>query len=266
MVAPLYAAAGEVVAISAVPSGNNLTISYQMVDPNGVPLVSPTDKPIAFGLKADITLGCGCIEGSSSYSGSFRVYPDYVYDVGAGYSFYGGTPIADPAAAGSLALGGTVTSASLCMARIESGTAGPNPGPVSGTLLTLTLDGIGPLDVTVSADTSRGGIVASGAVADNLPQVAVVNVVPDCWTCDGQNLGNGTGDTAVNFADLAMLKTGMFTDACDEAWGTALGQYNTCADFSRDGHVNFADLALLKANMFSSGYTACGSPVAACTP
>jgi hypothetical protein len=151
MVAPLYAAANEVVTFALVPTGQDVTISYVVAEPNGVPIGSPTDTPLAFGLKADVTAAVppagGCLADSSGYSSAFELYPDWIYDMGLVWGDPNDDPIADPAGAGALALG-SVSSASVCMARVQETVPGPNPGPAADTLLTLSLEGFGSVQLT----------------------------------------------------------------------------------------------------------------------
>jgi len=256
LAAPLFAA--NVVNVTLTPSGQNVTVSYAM---DG----GSTFTPVAIGLKADITAGVGCISGSSSYTANFIVYPDYIYSH-AGTAFTGGHPIAKPAVAGELVLPPTVTSASICMAKIVLATPGPNPGPASDTLLVLSLQGVGSVDLTVSADTGRGGVVGSGAVTTNLPQTVSVNCVPQCWTamCDGQANGDADCDTECNFNDYDALYNAFFTDLGVNTLGTAYGDHNPCADFDRDGSINFNDYDVLSINFFTTPGTTPGTPVLPC--
>jgi hypothetical protein len=264
MAAPLCAGVGDILTITGTPSGNDLTISYAMsADPN--------DTPVAFGLNVAITAGCGCITGSSSYSANFEVYPDYIYDLIQDSRSYvwgstdpNNTPIADPAAAGGLDLGPAVTSASICMARIQETTPGPNPGPTSDTLVTLTLEGVAAVSVTIDADSTRGGVVSSGPVSDNLPQIVAMSLVADCWACDGQNLGNTNGDTAINYVDLGDWSNAIFTNCTSNTWGAGLNEYNACADTNHDGAVNYVDLGDWSNGIFTSGYTACTTTARPC--
>jgi hypothetical protein len=136
---------------------------------------------------------------------------------------------------------------------------GEDPPAQSGTLAEICICGCDPVNVSISENAIRGGVVMedpeatptvvlNGCSVNTLP----VCVEPTCWDnvgqCGGQGLGDGTCNGSIDFADLAQLKGSFFKNKGDVG-------YNCCADYDQSESVNFADLAILKANFFTSGYT-----------
>jgi hypothetical protein len=135
---------------------------------------------------------------------------------------------------------------------------GVDPDPCDcGDLVSFRVSGTGPIDVTISVNEIRGGIVNEDA-SITTPSITECDPfqcnppLPTCWdelyACGGQMKGDVNCDGGINFVDLGRLKIAFFSSK---------GQpnYDCCADFNHDNGVNFLDLGILKVYFFTSGHT-----------
>ena len=116
----------------------------------------------------------------------------------------------DPVASGVDALGGLSTAGIT----VELGSlydmdaATPDTPPLTGDLFKITVDI--PCNLTIE-DTiqkgTRGGIVLEDGSGANLVSSGCTldQFGPACWNCDGQDLGNANGDTAVKVNTTVVL-------------------------------------------------------------
>jgi hypothetical protein len=258
------------VLITCSDQGNGeALVSYQVLVEDGV------DPGLMRAIALDITVDGGAtIDAIKGYAAEGAATPADESGIPAGYSIYMGSisllpandpnivdfgdPVAPdtyPDTAGQLGSSGiTVEMGSLY--------AEGDPAPAAGgDLFTLQLGDNGEADtiLTIAANTTRGGcVMEDGSPANVIAPGCVIEFGGGCWTCDGQNLGNADGDTAIGFLDLGILKNAFFTSAAGSPHGTGPGQYNCCADFDRDGVIGFLDLGIIKTNFFTGGYTPCG--------
>ncbi len=251
LAAPLFAAnpdPNEIVVFSGnTATSGALALSYQIEDVTnpGVAKTVDTTPPVGLGLKVEVISGDAKINSVSGLSTAFKVYPDYLNyltgqtgDPNANDYYIGmGDPMADPAGPGWLDISGGVTTASICMGRLEDGVQGPNPGPNADALLTLGFTGTTASQVKVSLDTKRGGVVGeTAALRTNLPQIFTVTFGPACWNNSCQPFGDANGDGYIDASDVQLLIA---------AWS---GAYNPCVDFNHDGFIDASDVQIILAH------------------
>ncbi|MBW8015535.1 MAG: hypothetical protein FVQ82_05050 [Planctomycetes bacterium] len=165
----------------------------------------------------------------------FNVFMDAAYTAETAtpgsYSLGDGTPVADPDAAGELAL--PAAKISLCMGILDAGQGGAGAGTyVVGTITT------GAATVAITADALRGGIVgddldaatiAGGPIGPGGPACA-------CWNHSCFTMGDANGDGFITSQDVQALLA---------AWGQP---YEECVDFNQDGFITSQDVQVLLAS------------------
>lgn len=150
---PLFAA--NTITITASDSGSGVLSVYYNVD------AASTSDPVGIALNFSSSAGTTQVADVTNVDPCFPVYLDYAHDNNTGYDFdpVVGTPLAKPDAAGVPA--GTVSNFAVCMGRLEK--AAPSKG-VAHKLCDIKFTAVGAAaytDVTIAADTLRGGVVGS---------------------------------------------------------------------------------------------------------
>lgn len=170
----------------------------------------------------------------------FNVFMDSAWDEvvnGDGeYAIGDGTPVANPAAKGPIAL--PATSISLCMGKVDmaEGQAAVTAGTVD--VATVVTSGV----VTVTLDTLRGGIVGDAVTPDPDGEIlAGATIGPvGCVTCKGDQ----SGDSRVSLTDLGAIVS-LIKDYAAEGYSVATPAGYECSDIDGDGTVSLTDLGLL---------------------
>jgi hypothetical protein len=122
----------------------------------------------------------------------------------------------------------------------------------AGDLVSFRVRGSGTVDVTITVNAIRGGVVDEDASIRTPSITACWGHPPhtclESYECGGHDDGDANCDGCVNFIDLGLLKVAFFSTK---------GQpnYNCCADFNDDNGCNFIDLGIMKSNFFSCGHT-----------
>lgn len=250
LTAPLYA--GTITFGPAVNNGPNCTIPYTTSDP----------APVAMGLDVDCSAG---VIDAVAVDSFFDIYMDDAYDLGAGYTYGAGEPIAEQAAAG----GANLPLANFCISM--GGLGGEveplDPAPSSGV---ITLDSAGGATGQLTENALRGGVIdvdgnamtvvglpldftigaecplADPGHPDNAAWLEVGS--PECWCYLLQCFGDAdnVNDGALNVnkqkwviqADLDILVAG-WQKKRTEAATLPFAEY-ICASFDRnnDGALN----------------------------
>jgi len=225
LAAPLYAA--NVVTLSATDAGSGqVLITYNVTEGD--------ENPVGMGLKISLTNDatvndpCDVLETNPQ----FNTYIDYVADMAEpnAYVLGEGHPLANPDAAGVAPANASVVS--VCMGRL---TDPPTAADPCGLVIKLQLHqgSAGTTDVTVDADTLRGGVVGSSFTV--VPASCTVTFGIDCWVDNKcQPCGDWNGDYLISPADA----TGLVA-----AWSP--NPYERCADFNHDGIISPADATIL---------------------
>lgn len=238
LTAPVFAAEGDPnVLITCDADG---TVSYQLLDEDGS---NPGLANLMRGIALDITVDGGAtIDAISDYDAEDDAVPADSTQIGTGYVVYMGSiqfaadpnyvssfgdpvaPNTDPDALGGLGTSGiTVEMGSLYP---EGGTA----PPTSGVLFKLTVSG--PCNMTIAANTTRGGCVLEDGSPANVISSGCEVGEGDCWTFDCFDCGDTNGDCAITFAgDVQTIIN---------AWPASGFPYNKCADINKDGSITFA--------------------------
>lgn len=165
----------------------------------------------------------------------FNVFMDSIFSTPAN-GLGDGTPIADPAAAGEMALGAGVTEISLCMGIVDTG--GSRGGAAAGTYTVATIT-TGAATVTIDADTLRGGIVGDDLVAGT---IAGGPITVAATFCVGDTNGNGY----IYTDDLTALVTYMsgfsaeyyYVDGADP-------RFDVKMDINQNGYIYTDDLTAM---------------------
>jgi hypothetical protein len=120
-----------------------------------------------------------------------------------------------------------------------------------GNLVSFRVAGNGTIDVAITVNPIRGGVVNedAGTQTPSITGCQVLLSVPTCWDvaeCPGQALGDATCDGSVNALDVFKLK---------QSWLKSFGQagYNCCANFNHVTSVNALDMFILKQNWLATG-------------
>ena len=188
----------------------------------------------------------------------FNVFMDAAFTAEAAeagsYELGGGTPIADPDAAGELALAAGVTKISLCMGILDESEA--QGGAVAGTYTVATIATCG--GVTITADTLRGGIVG-----DDLDAATIAGGTVVCG--GGVCVGDIVEDGILGIPDLQAL-VGLLGNSYDLVnpalpfLGSEYALYPADADYpanaavynydqSADGIIGIPDLQAMTADL-----------------
>ncbi|MHC4476978.1 MAG: hypothetical protein ACYTEL_15130 [Planctomycetota bacterium] len=241
--------ADVVISVSAGPGPNDVTIRYDASsEPNRVRM---------FALDIVVESTCACdsnavITEVNCVSADYYVYPGSVsIDAGGNVTDWGscecgyGLP-------GPLVLDNAAT---IEMGSLYVGEANA-PAP-SGDLVILSLEGPDDIQVSVSENAIRGGVVMENpyeAVNVELNGGTVPGTCPclcpscwELWACAGQPSGDATCDGSINLADLFALKAAFGKSA---PWSGS----ECCSDYNHDQSVNLGDLFILKAGFGSGGY------------
>ena len=73
-----------------------------------------------------------------------------------------------------------------------------------------------------------------------------------CWNCDGQGLGDGTGDGKNNYLDFSGVSSSWLTTSLDPT-------YRCCNDYNRDGSIGIPDLVSQAENFTRDDLGICDS-------
>jgi hypothetical protein len=243
-----------------VPAYATVTITCAETDGNCVMVSFVNDDAEmnvrAFALDIQLDTADACVCDVNCVNADYTIYPGSIVIDEDGVVTDDGTCLCDDSYPQTLpgldSNGVTIEMGSLYEMGVD-----PEPAQ-SGDLVEICLCGCGPVNVSISENAIRGGVVMEDP--DVSPTVVITGcsldlgicVEPTCWDninqCGGQDDGDGTCDGSVLFDDLAQLKASFFKNKGDVG-------YNCCADYDQSEQVNFADLAILKANFFNSGYT-----------
>lgn len=243
--------------VNCSAAANVVTISYVASD--------DANLPRAFGL--DITVDGGAtFTGLTDLSEDFWVHPGTI-DIVDGNVIDEGTPLASGTGAkpGLGSNGITIEMGSLYASGDPCDPCHPNPPPLSGDLVSVTLSGSGTVHVTITGNAARGNVVLETVAEADVDYGAGCDVTFDCfpgsdpkyaqwvtqhkpksWCCAAQWLGDATGDGKVTVLDLYAVKKAWGKTFATGPWGTGLGQYNCAADFNHSGNVTVLDLYIVK--------------------
>ena len=184
MAVPLYAA-GRItfVATDNVSSPGTCTITFDANDLLGI-------EPVALGLDVKVNGSdpCHAITAVSGMESFFEIFMDYAYDDPCNYTYGAGHPVADPCAAGSIAL----PSHHFCVSMGGlGGESDPEEkaAPDNGTAFVLTAGNLKyPSTVTghIKINALRGGVIGKDTdpMETNLVPVHLpftITVSPDCF-------------------------------------------------------------------------------------
>ena len=148
----------------------------------------------------------------------------------------------------------------------------PNPPGPSGTLIQFGLDcsklvgNFGTIDVSISANAKRGGIVLEDGSSVPIiispstyvpPKLSFCRSNFACWLCPGQPSGDPDGNGSVGSLDYLAFKKAYGTTYDGSPSGKLQGQYNCCCDFDHNGSVGSVDYLILKQNYGRTGMGAC---------
>lgn len=179
----------------------------------------------------------------------FNVFMDAAFsaaDATPGYMLGDGTPIADPDAAGELALVAGISRISLCMGILDE--SGAQGGAAEGTYTIATIT-TGAATVTITADTLRGGIVGDALNTPVITDGDITDVdVPVC-------VGDVDGSAQIDTVDLSALVTllvdnktivsGSFGDIIKYEIASTDAAYALEADVDGSGQIDTVDLTAL---------------------
>lgn len=179
----------------------------------------------------------------------FNAYIDYYAEFGVTeLPGTGAHPVADPAAAGPLALPAAeaVFSAGVLD---ESGNTGGAEG--TGILCTITLvdgsDADGFAVLTIAEDALRGGVVGDGFTADQVVYPAALTIEIPGDIC----LGDLNGDGFKNTFDMSLLVNKLMAKGAPYNIPSTDPAYQEAADLNADGYCNTFDMSML-VNMLSA--------------
>jgi len=248
----------------AVPAIANVNITMTAgtgVDCNLVTVAYATtagEEVRAFAIRITVSNQKFLVGSPQSMSTDYYIYPGSIQFAVAGsgetYISSLGTPVAVQDANG-----GVIEMASLYAAGDPNH---PNPPGASGNLLKFRVASNTSQTVTLALDTQRGGIVlkdpnVTPTVGLPSPLTVCGVVVPACWSCPGQPLGDTNGDGNINATDYFNFKKAYGTSFATSPHGTGVGQYNCCCDFNKDTKVNATDYFTFKKNYGKSGLGTC---------
>jgi len=221
-------------AITITGSFNNTTkvatIAYTGNDPLGIALV------------ADLGAGGAKFTACAGTDSFFDVFIDYAYS-NPPYALGTGNPVANPNAAGVLAL--PAAKISLCMGHLQ--------GPASTTkvLANLTVGSIpaGGGSILVTADTLRGSAVdAAGAMTISGLPLTINLAGPVC-------LGDINGDGTRSGADILAINSliNQFGSGKPKSVPSSDPHYTAAGDYNSDGVISGADILALNTLINTSG-------------
>lgn len=254
LVAPAFA--GEVTLSSVDNEDGTATVSMTVVsgDPVGIGL----DVTTTSGELDDVVMAVDSffdIFVDAAYDMETAAAGSYTYGAGVGPVCLVGGPGSTTVAAANAA----VTPFALCVGGL-GGAANPlTAGPTTGDTVELFVFSAS-VDTTaeVTLNVIRGGIVDKDATAmtvNGLPlTVTITNppVGPACWSFATQCYGDLDGGGAINTGDFFPFKDAYNTSYFANTMGTALGEYNPCADLNQDGYINTTDFFTFKDNYNTS--------------
>jgi hypothetical protein len=276
-----------VVMITCEADGNEVTVSYDMNDVNGL------IRAVALNITLDSNATIGDISGykiGESISGDkgFGIFPGSIDINEGGVVQDYGDPIRDPCqypevpTLGGKGTGGMTVELGSLYYPVTPGS--PNAPDDSGILLKFTVSD--DCNVTIDADASGGGVVMESgeSAATNLPSTCQVRLdcliggnagpseysdwvqwqKPDCWCymyqCRGDIDGLKIGFWQVNAADLEKFREAFFL-MDPQLQGVTDG---ICADIDHlkigFWRVNAADLELFRAYFFDTVIPDCDQP------
>lgn len=190
------------------------------------------------GLAIVVGVDAGEIVAVTGVNPEFNVFMDAAYteELGDGYTIGEGTPVADPAGAGEIALPASIIS--LCMGKVDE-LGGQTGAPDNGTYDVATIELSEGATVTITADTLRGGIVGDAIVAGTINDGVIT--CPGCETC----MGDQSGDSAISLSDVTAI-IGLIKDY--QATGylvSPVPEGYDCSDVSGDGAVSLTDVTAI---------------------
>ena len=168
------------------------------------------------------------------------------------------TPVADAGDAGAAGTGIGESSVIIEMGALYE-TTGPG---LTGTL--CTIEGDATATVTVTEDSTRGGIVYETAVGADMTQsgdgtITVGYVYPDCWGYSGtgymtQCHGDIDNNVTVDIADWPAFRDGFAKNYPDAQYKT-----NACGDYDRNGSIDIADWPEFRDNFAKTPASDCAT-------
>ena len=249
------------VTITASCDANVVTIEYNNTEPNNVR---------AFGLDIECLNSYGFYKDANIViidinDNHYQIYPGSI-DINAttGLPDANGSSVCyrSDYAPGTPGYNGTLLGPPDSNMTVEAGSlyvGAPNAPPKQGWLVKFYVDAC--CDVNVSGNAIRTGAGLDGVVMEDPCQVVSVTYVngkaypgrPACWDfmyfchSDHDNNAGTTGSPPpeVDFFDFFAWKDSYLPlpggHDWNDAWGTAEGYYNPCADYVSDGIIDFFD-------------------------
>jgi len=182
----------------------------------------------AMGLDVDCT--AGVIDGLTVDS-FFDIFMDAAYDLGAGYAYGVGTPIADQDAPGELGL--PLANLAISMGGLGGAALPLDPAISAGQIILSSTAGAAG---TIDANALRGGIVdvdGDPVTIVGAPVAFAITNGPACWNFACFDKGDTNDDGLITPADVQTMLA---------AW---TGAYDPCTDFNKDGLITPADVQML---------------------
>jgi len=232
LTAPVFGTGALTIIGSFDNAAKTATVAYTGNDPLGIALV----------------LDCGASGATftgyvaASADSFFDVFIDYAYS-NPPYALGTGNPVANPNAAGVLAL--PAAKVSLCLGHLQ--------GPASTTKILAKLHvasiPAGGGSITVTADTLRGSAVdAAGAMTISGLPLTINLAVPVC-------LGDINGDGTRSGADILAINTliNQFGSGKPKAVPSSDPHYTAAGDYNSDGVISGADILAINTLINTSG-------------
>jgi hypothetical protein len=181
-------------------------------------------------LKFTVTSGDAAIANTSAVAlqaNTFNTFIDYAFSTPAGYTVGAGHPLANPAAAGVLA---TFPATTFVVSLGYLDQAGTQHGLTASNFFDVTFAGSTNSNVTISADTLRGGIVGDTMVASNLPiSQTLVFAAPETISTPTLVKAVNPGFVNTDVTSIVASATSSLGHAVEYSfnWGSGAGAYGT---------------------------------------